>query len=169
MSVMKMAWLVGCLAAVCCFAGCKKQTSDSEGIRAGILHHLQIVGTLNISAMEMDFRSVSINGNQARAEVEFKPKTGALPGAGMLVAYNLEKRTDGWVVVQTQPAGGMIDHPAPGQNPQPNANIHSGGSAGVPNFGELVNPGGVPVGLPPGHPPINSPPSSQAQSVPRKP
>lgn len=166
---MKMALLVGSLALVCFFAGCKKHVSDNDAIRAGILQHLRVVGTLNISAMEMDFRNISINGNQARAEVEFRPKTGAPPGAGMLVAYNLEKRPDGWVVMQTQPAGGMIDHPAPGQTPPQNPNVHSNTSAVLPNFSELVNPGSAPATLPPGHPPINSPAASQAQSPPQRP
>ena len=79
--------------------GCKQQPNDKDAIRAGILQHLTVVGTLHISAMEMDIRSVSINGNQAHAEVEFRPKTGAAPGAGMQVAYNLEKRDGSWVVL----------------------------------------------------------------------
>ena len=61
--------------------GCKNQPSDNDAIRAGILRHLNGVGTLNMSAMEMEMRTVSVNGNQARAEVVFRPKTGAPPGA----------------------------------------------------------------------------------------
>src|SRR5260370_1449661 len=91
--------------------GCKQRPSDNDAIRAGILQHLTAVGTLNISAMQMDIRSVSISGNQAHAEVEFRPKTGAAPGTGMQIAYNLEKRDGSWVVLKTQAAGGMIQHP----------------------------------------------------------
>ena len=149
------------------FAGCKTQVSDSDAIRSGILMHLRSVGTLNIGAMNMDIRSVSINGTRAHAEVEFRPKTGAPPGAGMMVSYDLEKRQDGWVVLQTQAAGGMIDHPAPGQNPHLNPNVHSG--AGVPNFSELVNPGAAPPSLPPGHPPVRSSSGIPPQAASRKP
>lgn len=168
MKRMKSAALIGLLAAACLFAGCKQQLSDNDAIRAGILQHLRVVGTLNLGAMQMDLRTVSINGNQARAEAEFRPKTGAPAGAGMLVNYSLEKRAEGWVVVQTQPAGGMIDHPAPGQVPAQNPNVHSNASAGTPNFADLVNSGGTSANLPPGHPPIN-PSSSQAQPAPQKP
>lgn len=138
-------------------AGCKKQPSDNDAIRAGILQHLNGVGTLNMSAMEMNIRSVSINGNQAHAEVEFRPKTGAPSGAGMQVSYNLEKRDGVWVVQKTQPAGGMIQHPDPNANPHQNPDVHSGS---LPNFSDIVNPAASPAqgALPPGHPPVNSQP-----------
>jgi len=135
--------------------GCKHQPSDTDAIRAGILQHLTAVGTLNISAMQMDIRSVSINGNQAHAEVEFRPKTGAAPGAGMQVAYNLEKRDGSWVVLKTQAAGGMIQHPDPNQNPHQNQSVHSGS---LPNFSDVLNPSAAPAqgALPSGHPPMAS-------------
>jgi hypothetical protein len=143
------------LVAFCTTGGCKKQQSDNDAIRAGILQHLNTVSTLNISAMDMDIRSVSMNGNQAHAEVEFRPKTGAAPGAGMQVSYNLEKRDGSWVVLKTQSAGGMIQHPDPNQNAHQNQNVHSGS---LPNFNDVLNPAGAsaPSALPPGHPPVSS-------------
>jgi hypothetical protein len=146
---------LGLSAALFVSGGCKKQASDNEAIRAGILQHLTGVGTLNMSAMEMDIQSVSIIGNQAHAEVSFRPKTGAPSGAGMQVAYNLEKRDGAWVVLKTQPAGGMIQHPDPNANPHQNPDVPSGS---LPNFSDIVNPAGAPPqgALPPGHPPINS-------------
>ncbi len=145
-------------------AGCKKQQSDNDAIRAGIMQHLNTVGTLNMSAMEMDIRNVSITGNQAHAEVEFRPKTGAPPGAGMQVAYHLEKRDGTWVVQKTQPTGGMIQHPDPNKNPHQNPDVHSGS---LPNFSEIVNPAGAPPqgALPPGHPPVNSQPATSQPSA----
>lgn len=141
-------------------SGCKKQTNDQDAIRAGILQHLTAVGTLNMSAMQMDIRSVSINGNQAHAQVEFRPKSGAAPGAGMQVAYNLEKRDGSWVVLKTEAAGGMIQHPDPNQNPHQDQNVHSGS---LPSFSDVLNTSAAPAqgALPPGHAPVNSPPSSQ--------
>ena len=65
------------LSAALLMGGCKKQPSGNDAIRAGILQHLDGVGTLNMCAMEMEMRSVSVNGNQAHAEVVFRPKTGA--------------------------------------------------------------------------------------------
>jgi hypothetical protein len=147
--------------------GCKSQQNDNDAIRAGIIQHLTAVGTLNMSAMNMDIKSATVNGNQAHAEVEFRPKTGAPPGAGMQVAYNLEKRDGAWVVLKTQAAGGMIEHPAPGQNPHQNQNVHAGQ---LPNFSELVNPGAAPAPgtLPPGHPPISSWSDKAAQPAAKK-
>jgi hypothetical protein len=152
--------------------GCKKQASDSDAIRAGIVQHLNGVGTLNMSSMDMDIRSVSINGNQAHAEVVFRPKNGAPAGAGMQVAYNLEKRDGAWVVQKSQPTGGMIQHPDTNKNPHQNADVHSGS---LPNFSDIVNPGGTPAkgALPPGHPPVNaqqpSQPSGTDQTPAKKP
>jgi len=154
------------LAAALLFVGaCKKQPSDNEAIRAGIMQHLTGVGTLNMSAMEMDVRSVSINGDQAHAEVVFRPKTGAPPGAGMQVAYNLEKRDGAWVVQKSQSVGGMIQHPDPNKIPHQNQDVHSGS---LPNFNDIVNPAGAPgqAALPPGHPPVNSAqPNSQSSGT----
>src|SRR5713101_105221 len=164
---------LGLFAAVFISGGCKKQQTDNEAIRAGIMQHLNGVGTLNISAMEMDIRSVSINGNQAHAEVVFRPKTGAPAGAGMQVAYNLEKRDGAWVVQKTQSNGGMIQHPDPNKNPHQNQDVHSGT---LPNFSDIVNPAAAaPQGsLPPGHPPVNAQqpnaqPSAQEQTPVKKP
>src|SRR5713226_597973 len=159
---------LGLFAAVFISGACRKQQTDNEAIRAGILQHLNGVGTLNMSAMEMDIRTVSINGNQANAEVEFRPKTGAPPGAGMQVSYNLEKRDGAWVVQKTQPTGGMIQHPDTNKNPHLNQDVHSGG---LPNFSDVLNPTGAPAhgALPPGHPPVNSPPAASQPSGPAQP
>jgi hypothetical protein len=142
--------------------GCKTQQSDNDASRAGIMQHLNAVGTLNLSAMEMNIKSASVNGNQAHAEVEFRPKTGAPQGAGMQVAYNLEKRDGAWVVLKTQAAGGMIEHPAPGQNPHQNQDAHA---TQLPNFSEIVTPAGATASgvLPPGHPAIPSQPTKSDQ------
>ena len=157
----RLALVFGLFAALLACGACKKQRSDNDAIRSGIMQHLTGVGTLNMSAMVMDIRSVSINGNQAHAEVEFRPKTGAPPGSGMQVAYNLEKRDGAWVVLKTQATGGMIQHPDPNQNPHQNQDVHAGA---LPKFNDVLNPAGATAqgALPPGHPPANSqPPSSQ--------
>ena len=95
----------------------------------------------------MDVRTLSINGNQAHAEVEFRPKTGGAPGAGMQVAYNLEKREGSWVVLKTQALGG-IQHPDPNQNPHTIEGVHAGA---LPKFSDILNPA---QGAP--HPPPDS-------------
>ena len=147
------------------FAGCKKQESDADAIRSGINQHLASLKTLNLGAMDMNIMNVSVQGNQAQAQVEFKPKTGAPQGAGMQVAYSLEKQNGVWVVQTTQPAGGSIQHPAPGapgENPHMNATSPTSGGS-MPNFRDLVPGGGSSNALPPGHPPINGQGNSQPQ------
>ena len=147
--------------------GCKKQQDENDAIRAGILQHLTSVGTLNMSGMDMDIRSVSINGNQALAEVEFRPKNSSPQSGGMRIGYNLEKRDGAWVVQKTQTLGGMMQHPDPnqssGQNPGQKTGVHPGA---LPNFKDILNPPAAPSqgqgGLPPGHPPVNSPPQTSA-------
>ncbi len=74
------------------FAGCKKQESDADGVRAGINQHLVSLKTLNLGAMDMNITNVSVQGNEAQAQVEFKPKSGGPPGAGMQVSYSLQKQ-----------------------------------------------------------------------------
>ncbi|HVH71064.1 MAG TPA: hypothetical protein VNB49_08160, partial [Candidatus Dormibacteraeota bacterium] len=130
----RLALALGLTATLFSVSACKKQASDNDAVRASILQHLTAIGTLNMSAMNMDVRSVSVNGDQAHAEVEFRPKTGGGPPAGMHVAYNLEKRDGAWVVLKSQTLGGM-QHPDAGQNPH-NQDVHSA----LPNFNEILNP-----------------------------
>jgi hypothetical protein len=144
------------------FAGCKKQESDADAIRSGINQHLASLKTINLGAMDMNVTSFSVQGNQAQAQVEFKPKTGAPQGAGMQIAYSLEKQNGLWVVQTTQPAGGSIQHPAPGENPHMNATSPTSGGS-MPNFRDLVPGGGSSNALPPGHSPINGQGNSQTQ------
>lgn len=131
---------------------CKNQTNDNDAIRAGILQHLASIGTLNMRAMDMDVRTVSVTGNQAHAEVEFRAKTNGPPGGGMQVAYDLEKRGGAWVVLKTQPLGGGMQHPNTSQNSSANQPVHS-----MPNFSELLNPPSASgqATLPPGHSHVN--------------
>ena len=144
-------------------AGCKKQESDADAIRSGINQHLAGLKTLNLGAMDMNITNVSVQGNQAQAQVEFKPKTGAPQGAGMQVAYSLQKQNGLWVVQNTQPAGGSIQHPAPGENPHMDTGSPTSGT--MPNFRDLVpgGGGGNSSALPPGHPPVNGQATMPAQ------
>jgi hypothetical protein len=137
--------------------GCKQQPSDADAIRAGITQHLTSLNTLNLSAMDMELNDVAIQGRQARAQVTFRPKTGAPSGAGMQVTYQLEKRDSGWIVIKTGAAGGTIEHPATSANPhmQPGSESLHGN---LPNFREMI-PSSSPSAagtLPPGHPPIDA-------------
>lgn len=157
----RAAYALAVAALLSLFAGCKKQESDSDGIRTGINEHLSSLKTINLSAMDINITNVSIQGNQAQAQVEFRPKTGGPPGAAMQVSYSLAKQNGLWVVQNTQPMGGSIQHPGPGENPHASESAPSSGS--LPNFRDLVPGGGNPNSLPPGHPPINGQGTTQQQ------
>jgi hypothetical protein len=143
----RIASLLSIVGLLVLFGGCKKQESDEDGIRSGINQHLASLKTLNLDAMDMNITNVFIRGNEAQAQVEFKPKTGAAQGAGMQIAYSLQKQNGLWVVQNTQALGVSTQHPAPGEN----ATSPSSGS--MPNFRDLVPDGGNSNSLPPGHPP----------------
>lgn len=137
--------------------GCGKTRSDSDAMRDAIRQHLLDLKTLNLSAMDFDIDNVSMQDTQAHIQVTFRPKTGAPPGAGMQVAYLLEKRDSGWSVVKTESVGGMISHPSQGANPhvQP---ASSGTRGDMPNFRDLLppSPADTSATMPPGHPPVGS-------------
>jgi hypothetical protein len=143
------------------FTGCKKQVSDADAIRSGINQHLSALKSINVGGMDMTINNYSIQGNQAQAQVEFRPKTGAPAGAGMQINYTLEKRNGIWVVQNTQPAGGSIQHPAPGENPH--QTMTPGSSSALPNFNDLVG-GSSGSAVPPGHPPVNPQANSSSQT-----
>jgi len=144
------------LSAAC---ACKQQRSDSDAIHDGIVAHLTALKTLNVSAMDIHINSVSIQGNQAQAQVKFVPKAGAPAGAGMQVSYALEKENGNWVVKKTLATGGAIEHPAAGANPHTQlgqANVSDVTSP--PMFQDLLhgdNAHASPA-LPPGHPPVTA-------------
>jgi hypothetical protein len=144
--------------------GCSKQESDADLIREGINQHLTSLKTINLAAMNMNITKTSIEGNQANVQVEFLPKTGAPAGASMQVAYSMEKQGAKWVVQNSQPMGGMIQHPAPGENPHATTTPPSSPNS-LPNFSDLV---GSPSGnsIPTGHPPVSSQGNMPSQASP---
>ena len=127
---MKRAFFTGLLGATLLFAGaCKSKVDDTEAIRAGIIRYLGSLNTLNVSAMDINVTQATVNGNQAQVQVEIRLKNSPPDGPSMKLSYNLEKRGEEWTVVKSQPAGGTMQHPGPGEMP--------------------------PGGLPPGHPNVN--------------
>ena len=154
---MKAAFSIALLCATLLIAGaCKSKMDDKEAIRAGVIRYLGSRNTLNVSAMDIHVTQASVNGNQAEAQVEIRLKNGPPDGASMKLSYNLEKRGEDWAVVKSQPAGGTMQHPAPGEMPP----------GGLPPGHPKVN--GAAGQAPPGHPDFNEilksaqPPASQA-------
>lgn len=158
---MKRAFFAALLAAAMLFAGaCKSKPDDKEAIRAGVVKYLGSLNSLNVSAMDINVTQATLNGNQAQAQVEIRLKNGPPDGASMKLSYNLEKRGDEWAVVKSQPAGGTMQHPAPGEMP----------AGGMPPGHPNVN--GAPGQAPAGHPSFDDimksaqPPAAQGQTPP---
>jgi len=157
---MNRAFLAALLGATLFFAcACKSKPDDKEAIRAGIIKYLGSLNTLNVSAMDINVTQASVNGNQAQAQVEIRLKNSPPDGASMKLSYNLEKRGEEWAVVKSQPAGGTLQHPAPGEMPP------GGMPPGHPNVS------GAAGQAPAGHPDFNGilksaqPPASQAPAA----
>lgn len=126
--------LISVLAILCALgAGCGKKVNDQDAIRASIEKHLNGRADLNLSAMDREVKQVSVNGDHASAQVEFRLKGG---DAQMDIEYALERQGKDWAVTSSQPVG-MGD-------------VHSG--ADHPAAGGPDSKGGQ---LPQGHPAVN--------------
>jgi len=116
---------------LCIFVtGCSTKANDQDAIRASIDKHLNETAGLNLSAMDREVKQISVNGDHASAQVEFRLKEG---DARMEIEYTLERQGKDWAVLKGTPVGGGTSQPG-GQ-----------GSPSDPDAG-----GGS---LPPGHPP----------------
>ncbi len=153
-------------------AACKSKQGDKDAIRAGVLKHLAGMQGLNVPNMEITVTQFTVNGNQATAQVEIRAKSGENSGGSMNLSYNLEKRGDEWAVVKGVPAGGTIQHPAPGEMP-PGATTppgHPGGAGGGgpvhPDFNEILKSGQAPAQQPAAQP---APPPAQQTAPATKP
>jgi len=126
--------MISALAILCALAAaCGKTVNDQDAVRASIEKHLNGRADLNLSAMDREVKQVSVNGDHASAQVEFRLKGS---DAKMEIEYALERQGKEWAVLSSQPMGMDNAHSGMGQPP-----------AGTPGSG-----GGQ---LPQGHPPVN--------------
>lgn len=114
-------------------AGCNKTASDQAEIRASIEKHLTSRADLNLGAMDREVKQVSVNGDRATAQVEFRLKGG---DAKMDIEYSLQRQGKDWSVMSSQPIGMGDPHSGMDSN-SPGAQGSSGGQ------------------LPQGHPTVN--------------
>ena len=128
-------WIGICLAALVCVltAGCNKPVNDQDAIRASIEKHLNGRADLNLGAMDREVKQISVNGDHASAQVEFRLKGG---DARMEIEYTLERQGKEWGVLKSQPMG--MDNAHQGAGQMPSGSPDSGGQQ-----------------LPQGHPPAN--------------
>ena len=110
------------LALVCSLGvGCKKQMRDEDAIRASIEKRLTSRSDLNLGVMDREVKQVSVTGDKANAQVEFRLKGG---DAKMDIDYALERQGGEWVVVSSQPMGmPPIMPPGAGQMPPAGSDV----------------------------------------------
>lgn len=89
-----------------------QQKGAQEAIRVAIQDHLAHDTNLNLQSLDTDVKQVTVQGDHAQADVEFRIKGG--PGA-MQLTYSLEKRDGGWTVTNTDAAGSNSSHPGSGE------------------------------------------------------
>jgi hypothetical protein len=126
-------WICTMIFLLAIAAGCKKQANDQDAIRASIEKHLSGRADLNLSAMDREVKQISVNGDHATAQVEFRLKQS---NASMQVEYALERQGGVWAVTNSQPGGGQSPHP--GMVPPTPTSPDLGGNS-----------------MPQGHPPVN--------------
>ena len=117
-------WIGVCAMICACvltMTGCKKSADEQSNVRAAIEKHLTERQDLNLGAMDREVKQVTVNGDHANAQVEFRLKEG---DAKMDIQYDLERQNNEWKVTNSQPMGmGDNVHPGPGNMPPggPNA------------------------------------------------
>ena len=132
-------WIFTCalLAFLAFAAACNNSANDQDAIRASIEKHLASRADLNLGAMDREVKQITVNGDQATAQVEFRLKQG---GGNMQVNYALAKQGGEWTVLVSQPAtGGQLSHPRMDQ-PLPNA-PQSNAPGTLPSFDNLLRNG----------------------------
>lgn len=117
-------------------SGVPTASPDEAAIRAAIERHLKENSGINMSAMDMALDSVSMQGDQAQANVTFRLKQG---GTTMQMSYFLSRHAKDWLVMRSQPGGGQFAHP-------PLDKTHSGMAensqpAGSPNLRQFYKSG----------------------------
>ncbi len=96
--------------------GCKNGSGAAQSqaqtpenaVRAAIQDHLAHNGNLNLQAFDTDVKKVTVQGDHAQAEVEFRLRGG--PGS-MQLSYSLEKHDGAWSVTNSDAAGSNFSHP----------------------------------------------------------
>ena len=124
-------------------AACKSKTDEKDAIRAGIIQHLTSLNILNLNNMDIVVTGATVTGDRAEARVDVRAKNSDAGAAAMQLNYSLEKHSGEWVVVKSQPMGGM-QHPAPGDMPSGtmppgHPNVNGGGqSSGHSDFNDIL-------------------------------
>jgi hypothetical protein len=126
------------------------RSPDEAAIATAIERHLKENSGINMSAMDMAIDSISIQGDQAQANVTFRLKQG---GTTMQMSYFLARHARDWLVLRNQPGEGQFAHPPMDKTHSRMAEISQ--QAGSPNLrrfykgGSTAAPSDAPAHDPP--------------------
>ncbi len=170
---MKQVFLATTLGVMLLFTGaCKSKTDSKDAIRDGVLKHIASMSGLNVNNMTVTVTQATVNGDTAQANVDIRAKNGDPSAPPMQMVYQMQKQGNEWVVVKSQPTGGM-QHPAPGEMPpqgtMPPGHPAAGGAGGQmpanqPDFNSILKTAAPPAQQQPQQPAQQQP--QQAQKPP---
>ena len=105
--------------------------------------------------MDIDVKSVAFHGDEAEAQISFRPK-GQPESTGFQAPYLLAKKGGGWTV-KGRKSGGASQHGAGGM-PQGmgggTPNPHGAAPGGGTITPDMMPPSGGQMKMPPGHPAV---------------
>jgi len=142
---MNRAFLVTTLGALLVLTGgCKSKVNNNDAIHDGVVKHIASMNGLNVNNMTVTVTQATVNGDTAQASVDIRAKNGDPNAPPMQMVYQMQKQGKEWVVLKSQPTGGM-QHPAPGEMPpqgqMPPGHPATGGQAPAnhPDFNSILN------------------------------
>ncbi len=100
--------------AVILAASCHKPTEaerNAQALRTALERYLAGRSNVNLAAMDLEIKQVTIQGNHAEAQVEFRARQG---GGSMQMMYAFERQGDEWVVSGSSATGSRTGHPEVG-------------------------------------------------------
>ena len=130
-TAVRAAWI---LALGLSWTGCQQATSINTQVQEAIAEHLSNRADIDSSRMMIEVETVSVQGDQAEAEVIFRSRD--TPDSRMNYHYELSRADGQWKVESGRPSAAQSPHPQSGEG-------EDGPGAGT---------------LPGGHPPVGGGP-----------
>jgi hypothetical protein len=116
------------LALTLMLAACAKDINNKEAVQAAVMERLTKVSGLNVAGMDVEVSNVTFSGNNAEAQVAFKPKGST--ETMLKMSYKLEKSGEAWKVVSSSGGmGGGMGGMGGGQLPPGHTPVPNGGTA----------------------------------------
>ena len=109
-TAVRAAWV---LALGLIWTGCQQATSINTQVQEAIAEHLAERPGIDASRMMIEVQTVSVQGDQAEAEVIFRSRD--TPDSRMNYHYELRRADGRWKVESGRPSAAQSPHPQPGE------------------------------------------------------